>query len=198
VSDLTVEFASEVALALAELATHGSLVVLATHARHAIGEALFGSVADRVLRTTERPVLLVGPEAGVPDPRFSTMVLPDDAGVGAAQVRPHAERWCEHLDAVPWVVQVVPPDAGVAAAAFEASHVSRVAAEIGPAAEWEVLHGDDPAARIVSFAAGLPAGMIAMAVPARHRLGPDMAGGAALRVVRHAPCPVLAVGRADH
>ena len=39
------------------------LLVLATHARGAIGRALLGSVSDRVMRETDRPIVLVPPTA---------------------------------------------------------------------------------------------------------------------------------------
>ena len=100
VSDLTVEIDSDVATSLAAAAADGALVVLATHARRAVGEVLFGSVADRVLRAADRPVLLVGPNAGVPDPTFATIVLPEDGGPGGRRLRPHAQAWSEHLSAV--------------------------------------------------------------------------------------------------
>jgi nucleotide-binding universal stress UspA family protein len=199
VSDLTVDVAPDPAVALAAAADGGALVVLATHARRAAGEVLFGSVADRVLRGTERAVVLVGPSAAAPDPSFRTMVVPDDGGLGGRRLRPVAQAWCEHLDAVPWVVQVLPGqgvDAGLDV--LESAHVRHVASRMGPSAEWEVLHGSDPAQRIVAFSIEQRAGLISMAVPVRHRLGPDTAGGVALQVVRHAPCPVLALGRLDH
>jgi nucleotide-binding universal stress UspA family protein len=75
--------------------------------------------------------------------------------------------------------------------------VQRVAKELGPTAAWEVLHGEDPAEEIVRFAHDRRAGLIAMTTTPRHRIGPDIAGGVALHVIRHAPCPVLAMGRVD-
>ena len=39
------------------------VVVMATHARGAIGRALLGSVSDRVMRETDRPIVLVPPQA---------------------------------------------------------------------------------------------------------------------------------------
>ena len=80
VSDLTVDIATDAAVALAAAVEDGALVVLATHARRALGEVVFGSVADRVLQAASRPVLLVGPQAAVPDPMFDTMVVPDRGG----------------------------------------------------------------------------------------------------------------------
>jgi nucleotide-binding universal stress UspA family protein len=163
-----------------------------------VGEVLFGSVADRVLANVGRPVLLVGPAAGVPDPDFATVLVPDDGGTRGPALRPHVMAWNEHLDAVPCAVQALPattldPDLRV----FESAHIRRVARELGPRAGWEVLHGADPAGAIVEFATAKGMAMIAMAVPARHRLGADVAGGVALQVVRHAPCPVLALSPAE-
>ena len=107
VSDLTAEVGPDVATPLAAAAADGALVVMATHARRAVGEVLFGSVADEVLRATDRPVLFVGPNAQRPDPTFSTIVLPEDGGAGGRRLRPHAQAWSERLSAVAWVIQVV-------------------------------------------------------------------------------------------
>jgi nucleotide-binding universal stress UspA family protein len=199
VSEVTVDHSTDVADALAAAAGDGALVVLATHARRALGNVVFGSVADRVLHVSDRPVLLVGPNAGVSDPMFTTMVVPDDGGEGSRRLRPLARAWSEHLGAVPWIVQVLSGQgADPAMEVLEAAHVEYVARHFGPEAEWDVLHGTDPAERIVTFAGDRRAGLIAMAVPGRHRVGPDICGGVALQVIRGAPCPVLALGRADH
>jgi nucleotide-binding universal stress UspA family protein len=198
VTDVSVAITDDVAAGLVGELAHGGLLVLATHARRAVGEVLVGSVADRLLASVDRPLLLVGPAAGAPDPDFATIVVPDDGGVHSAALRPHVIAWCEHLQAVPWVVQALPitnvdPELGV----LESAHVRRVAKLLGPSAGWEALHGSDPAADIVTHATECRAGLIAMAVPARHRFGADVGGGVALQVVRHAPCPVLALSREE-
>jgi nucleotide-binding universal stress UspA family protein len=41
----------------------GALIVMSTHGRSGLGRTVLGSVADRVIRTAEAPVLLV---RGVP------------------------------------------------------------------------------------------------------------------------------------
>lgn len=198
VSDMTVDTTTDVGAALATAAGDGALVVLATHARRAVGNILFGSVADRVLQVSDRPVLLVGPNAGVPDPMFATMVVPDDGGPGSRRLRPLAQAWSEHLQADPWIVQVLSGQGDdPSMEVLEAAHVKDVARRFGPRARWDVLHGTDPEGRIVTFAGDRRAGLIAMAVPSRHRVGPDIGGGVALQVVRHAPCPVLALGRSE-
>ncbi len=196
VSELLIEVGTDVAAHLAGLAENGALVVVATHARGALGDVLFGSVADSLLRQTTRPILLAGPSAGVPDPSFATVVVPDDADVGAWHLREYAAAWAQHLDAVAWAVQVLPiASAGLLTDGLDATNVQRVAKELGSGAAWEVLHGADPADEIVQFADQHHAGMIAMTVTTRHRIGTDIAGGVALQVIRRAHCPVLAIGR---
>ncbi|MBI3966941.1 MAG: universal stress protein, partial [Chloroflexi bacterium] len=37
------------------------LIAMATHGRTGVARWLFGSVADQVVRTTDEPVLLIGP-----------------------------------------------------------------------------------------------------------------------------------------
>jgi nucleotide-binding universal stress UspA family protein len=96
---------------------------------------------------------------------------------------------------VPWIGQVLGDD--LSTDVLETAYIEGVAKSMWPAAEWEVLRGDDPGERIVEFAKAGRAGLIAIPVPARHRVGTD-GGGVALQVVRHAPCPVLALGKAEH
>ena len=43
--------------------TEGSLVVMSSHGRSGVGRWLFGSVADRVLRASRRPILIIGTES---------------------------------------------------------------------------------------------------------------------------------------
>ena len=198
VSGMAVEIGVDPAGHLSGLVESGALLVLATHARGPIGEVLFGSVADAVLHHVRRPVLLVGPAAGVPDPAFTTMVVPDDAGVGAWRLRERAAAWALHLGAAPCAVQVVPSELlGRSTDVLETADLRRAAEELGPNATWEVLDGGGPAERIVEFAREQNAGLIAMTVTPRHRLGPDIAGGVALHVIRRSPCPVLALGRTE-
>ena len=194
VSDLTVEIGPDVATPLAAAAADGALVVMATHARRAVGEVLFGSVADEVLRATDRPVLV-----GRPERRRSRSHLLHDRAPGGRRgrgrrLRPHAQAWSEHLAAVAWVIQVVSIPGDISRTDLEAAPVKRVATSLGKSAAWEVLRGGDPAEQIVDFAADRRSGLIALSVP-RHRFGPDVLGGVALQVVRHAPCPVLALGQ---
>jgi nucleotide-binding universal stress UspA family protein len=60
----TVTLTGPVATTLAEYIHDGSadLVVMTTHGRGAVGRALLGSVADRLVRTLEVPIVLLRPE----------------------------------------------------------------------------------------------------------------------------------------
>lgn len=76
------------------------VLVMATHARGAIGRALLGSVTDRVMRETDRPIVLVPPSA-------VASALPDVADRELQRVlvplgdSPGAERAAEVLLGVP-------------------------------------------------------------------------------------------------
>jgi nucleotide-binding universal stress UspA family protein len=61
-----VQTANSAARALADLAHAGNyeLVAMRTHARHGMARFALGSVADKVLRLTTRPVYVRGPERG--------------------------------------------------------------------------------------------------------------------------------------
>ena len=76
------------------------VLVMATHARGAIGRALLGSVTDRVMRETNRPIILVPPQA-------APSALPDAADRELQRVlvplgdAPGAERAADVLLDVP-------------------------------------------------------------------------------------------------
>jgi len=76
------------------------VIVMATHARGAIGRALLGSVTDRVMRETDRPIVLVPPQAApgalpdIGDRELQRVLVP----LGDA---PGAERAAEVLLDVP-------------------------------------------------------------------------------------------------
>lgn len=80
--------------------SNADVVVMTTHGRGAIGRALFGSVADRIARSSPVPVLLIRPESaeGAPEkPTIRRVVVPLDGSPLAEEALPHAmelaRRW---------------------------------------------------------------------------------------------------------
>jgi len=88
----------EVVPCLCELLEKGEdqLVVLATHGRGALGRFWMGSVADEMVRATNKPLLLVRPEEGAPDlareVKLGRVVLPlDGTELAERMLEPVAE-----------------------------------------------------------------------------------------------------------
>jgi nucleotide-binding universal stress UspA family protein len=74
-------------------------VCLGTRARTAIGEKVFGSVTEEVLRTSHVPVIVVGPRAGTTDVPFSRVVACTDRTPRAAVVARAAAHLADRLGA---------------------------------------------------------------------------------------------------
>jgi nucleotide-binding universal stress UspA family protein len=83
------------AAALAEYAREVGvdLVVMTTHGRGGLQRAWLGSVADRLVRSLEIPVLMIRPkegEAALPEPRLEEVLVPLDGSRRAEAVLPTA------------------------------------------------------------------------------------------------------------
>jgi nucleotide-binding universal stress UspA family protein len=181
----------------------GSVICMATHARSGLGEELLGSVAEDVVRQAEPPVLLVGPDAAAADETGTAMVIAVDTPATARSIVLPSIAIAAPLGLGPTVVHVtapppVPlaPDADVAPRAAEQDTVSAAGAELagaGVEGRTEVVRGYDPAHEIVELARTLPARYVVVGTHARHGFARLALGSVAMRVVRHAPCPVLVV-----
>jgi nucleotide-binding universal stress UspA family protein len=181
------------------------VVCMATHGRGGWRSAAFGSVANEVIATSERPVVLIGPECrtAILPGELGRVVACADGSVFADAILPVVRSWSADLDLTPWFVEVVPPEEQVRldgepirnlqveAAADELGRRVQSFLEEGLLAEKEVLHGADPAQAIADFAERLPAALVAMATHGRKGLGRLTLGSMAMAVVRTAPCPVL-------
>ena len=164
-----------------------SLVVLGTKARGPVGALLFGALSEAVLERTERPLLLVGPSAGgAIGPALAVAVTDGEAGDA---LLPVAVDWSRQVGVQPWFVQVDAPETPEWAAPVE--RLAQAARDLGVDAQWDVLHGGDPARSIESFIDGLGGGVIAVA---SRRWSSDALvhwASTARRLVHRAPYPVL-------
>jgi nucleotide-binding universal stress UspA family protein len=178
----------------------GGAVVMATHGRSGIGKALLGSVAEDVVKATDRPVVLVGPSGSSSRPLHGgTMVVSTDGSATAGSVLDLAAEWATTLGMSVHVVAVCDPN-GTAAGRTDLTD-AEVATAISDAAERlranglvvteETVVGKDPARAIVELASRLPAAMIAMSTHARIGLARTALGSTAIKVVHDASCPVL-------
>jgi len=173
-------------------------VVMATHGRSGIGKALLGSVAEDLLKVTERPVLLLGPSAEpLPSITGGVMIVTTDGSPTSAGILPRAARWAKALELSVRVVAVTKPDGTPLGQLGDGELASRMEAAAdfmrseGLTVEVETLFGDDAAHALVELARQLPAAMIAMSTHARTGWDRTALGSVAMKVVHDSPCPVL-------
>lgn len=198
-AELVVAGPDDVAATLADVAAEpDTLLCLRTHARGPVAEMVMGSVSEQVVRTSHRPVLMVGPRCEPPPERYTSMVVGLDGSELAEQILPTARAWSTELDVTPWLFQVlsprVPLEIGDQDDVMETGYVHGIAARLadqGVKAEWDIAHGRDAAAAIVRFVEQHEPALIALTTHGHSGLGRVALGGVAFRVAHRAHCPVL-------
>lgn len=191
------------------------LIAMATHGRGGLGRALYGSVADRVIRQAPVPVLLVRAwHAGDSRARLigtGPILVSLDGSAYAEESLPFARMLASLLRARVLLVQAIPPldtaltPDGMAVALFTEDRtdaeqaarkrLARLATGLmaqGIAAEVIVRHGD-PAATIAAVAEEQGAALTVLATHGRTGLDRLLLGSVAERVVRHGATPSVLV-----
>jgi nucleotide-binding universal stress UspA family protein len=181
----------------------GSVICMATHARGGLGEEILGSVAEEVVRDAEPPVLLVGPEVTDAPGPGATMLIAVDTPASARSIVLPSVAIASPLGLRVTAVHVVPPppvplapDADVLPMAGEQDATEAAAAvfaECGVAGTTQIVRGLEPARGVVDLARELPAAYVVVGTHARRGFARLALGSVAMRVVRHAPCPVLVI-----
>lgn len=181
---------------ITEAAASNGLIVMATSAKLGLHEGHMGSIAESVVRGTPEPVLLVGPHA-TPELGVARVVVPVDGSDAAEAALGPAADWAALLDVPLWVVTVVTPEQADAAAkagvTAEHGYVKRLSQRVGSdvTGEFEVLHGSDPADRIVDFLGD--DALCVMTTTGKSGIRRLVMGSVATGVVRRSPRPVLVV-----
>ena len=173
-------------------------IVMGTHGRTGFGKALLGSVSEDVLKRSNNPVLLVGPQAK-PFTSFkgSTMVVTTDGSPISAMVLPRAARWAKALGMKVVVLSATAAggsplgsaDAGALANAVD-SAVGFFARE-GIEARSEIVVGSDAATAVSDWANDNDIALVAMATHGRGGLARTALGSTTMRTVHNCHCPVL-------
>ena len=181
---------------LTELArVENQLWCLGSHARGALGELLLGSLSEDFVRHAHVPVMLVGPDVGAaPTGRVLAVAL--DGTEQSESILPAAAELAVSLGMTLRLLQVtgirehVPPDAS------ETAYLSHTAARVPyferEAVDYDILHGEHPAADIAGYvAAHTEVGAVALAT--RGLSGADrlLHGSTAFDVAHRASVPVL-------
>lgn len=194
--------AAEMILAIAD-EEQSSLICMATHGRSGIERWVYGSVTEKVVRASERPVLVVPsfdrtePVGGV-DRRewdFTSIVVALDGSRQALQIIPHVAEGVRLFGANVTLLLVLEEDADPRVVELAEQHLVGAAQrfkEAGVVAHTELRRGD-PAAELLDYTPRYDHDMIAMTTHGRSGASRWMLGSVAEKVLRRATVPVLVV-----
>ncbi len=197
--------------------TEPRLVVLSTHGRGPVSRAWLGSIADRLLRHIEEPILMVRPEDEGPAdltfrPDFRRILIALDGSERAEAAVRVAQEVGRGFNARYTLFRAVPPtyaaspylphtvaetreamERGQGDAENYLSGIASTFAEAGLVAETEVSVGTQPASGLIHHASGGGADLIAIATHGRGGIPRLVLGSVADKVARGSPVPVLVV-----
>ncbi len=184
-------------------ATHQELVAMATHGRSGVSRWVRGSVAERVLRTCDVPLLLCNPHAleATTEHRFRQILVPMDGSYASESVLPAVERVAAAHDALVTLLIVEPmvmtelPTPLVAGSLWDPAALELSLRPIVDRLERAGLRVDATAAYGVVGAEILRAAkstdLLAMATHGRSGPSRWWFGSVAEQVLRDATCPLL-------
>lgn len=198
------------AILAATRASNADLIVMGTHAYGTVGRALFGSVADTVVRHATVPVLVCTAQADHrwPEDRPRRILVPLDGSPLAETALPHARRLAQQfgasLDLAGIVDQtiVAAVDQGVQVGDYPAmlraetwTYLERRANELRNDAAVVDVHAlvGVPSAAICQLADDLHSDVIVMATHGRGGVARLLLGSVALHVLQQTRVPVLLV-----
>ncbi len=169
------------------------LIVMATHGRSGIGRWTLGSVVDKVMRATKRPVALIRAKGARPDVRekgiLNKALVPLDGSKEGEAVIPYIEELASGLKAEVLLLQVGPSKADTE------DYLEKVSDRLkskGITTRFEVRVGD-AAGEIIKLADELNADLVAMSTHGRSGIGRWALGSVAERVLNAGNTPLLLV-----
>lgn len=180
------------------------LIAMTTHGYSGMSRWFFGSVAERVLRSSKTPVLMMksfeegGIEASAPaKAEIRRILVPLDGSKDAEQVLPHARELSRRFDAEVALLYVIEPQAyGSRITAFEGGHYLAQLVEKLRAEGDRVIPATSighPADEIVTFARDNGIDLIAMTTHGRRGVSRWWLGSVAEKVIRTMARPILLV-----
>lgn len=173
---------------------HADLIVMATHGRRGLTRAVLGSVTERVLRDTTRPVLTVVPRA-TPSASLRTVLCPVNftgiARVALEEAAALAQAFEAHLIVMHVVEGELPTVSHV-----DEEFTAWVNPVIRDRTQYEhiVAHGN-AAARVVETAELIGASVIVISAEHRWLADRTILGSSTGQIIRTATRPVLTVMR---
>ncbi len=176
--------------AIVAFAGDDALVVMATTTRPHVLAGYLGSATEHVIRALHRPVVTVGPRCESSLGGVAGVVVPCDGSEFSEQALPIAKAWADRLGVEMTVVSVL-EEAAAAAGSGETNYVHNLAAQYD--AQWDVLHGSDPARAIADYAGDQ---LIVMTSHGRSGFSRLRLGSVATETTRWAGAPVIIINPA--
>jgi nucleotide-binding universal stress UspA family protein len=177
------------------------LVVLNTHGRTGMGRLLMGSVAERLFRRLQCPVLILGPHI---DQRFCrqseivNILYPTDLSVQSKAVLPYVTSLAHEYKASVEILHVLPkqctanPDAGKLAEPFRSEMENIFRPEMGPGCKIQfAIDSGETSECILEHARANNTDLIAFGVRRAPEVSTHFASPVAYQVAIQAACPVL-------
>jgi nucleotide-binding universal stress UspA family protein len=195
----------------------GSVIVMSTHGRTGLKRWALGSVADKVLHLTRRPLILMHPppKESTPHllshlPQIKRIIVPLDGSSLAEEVLPHVKKLARvyqaelllfrSISTMPSELSTISPETNWDQVIHSDAqkYLERIVADLrAEGFSARAMIGDVPVAdRILAHAASEKTDLIAMTTHARNALGRLILGSVTDRVVRAGDLPVL-VTRAE-
>jgi nucleotide-binding universal stress UspA family protein len=181
-------------------AEKGTMVALATHGRTGLSRWMLGSVAEKIVRASDLPVLLLHSfrpdEKGGPVPvgdgltPFRRIIVPMDGSKNAEAVLAAVEPFAKLFESELLIVSVAP--AGEPEAGPELEATAARLSKSGLKSRVLRLEGD-PAGRILDAAEAESADLIAMTTHGRSGISRWILGSVTERVLRASATPLLIV-----
>ena len=171
------------------------VIVLGTHGRTGVSKALLGSVAEKIFRHAQCPVLTVGPNvSGEPESvvDLHTILYPTDFSPESRAALPYAVSLARENQARLYLLHVTPPDADFDEVSLATRLRDLVPPETRLACEPKAfVQAGAPAQKILELAEELALDLIVLGPKRRSGLPGTMA--TAYQVATRAICPVLTV-----
>jgi nucleotide-binding universal stress UspA family protein len=173
----------------------GSITVMSSVGRGR-SAAMIGSIAEEILGSLFGPIMVVGPDSRIDQKDFrGDLIVPVDGSETSETALGLAVAIGIALSARVWVVSVIDQPAPGGSDVNESAYASNLAQKLAEQSHhevaYEVLHGAHPDKAIVEHAKAIGASVIVASTHGRTGLARIRAGSVAMRIVRHAPCPII-------
>jgi nucleotide-binding universal stress UspA family protein len=178
------------------------LIVMGAHGMSGFNRLMLGSVTERVLRETDRPVLIVPTKnysKAVPPPSIARILCPVNYSEVAFKALQHAASVAECFNAELLALHVVEPNETEEG---EEEFRQQLCSHLSPEQQTtcklrQLILKGNPAEKIIAAAASNGCDMIVLGAQHKRFFDATVIGKTTVQLTRHSVCPVLTVIRKE-